>query len=330
MSTVEWVIGIAGVVVALICAVIWFGVRRHRQATPEPATNPGLIFPDAPSTVNPALLGPLSGAKPRARDLMLALIELAVGGYVTLKPLPRERGDDLASGPSGWQIGRTDKPATSLASYEQTLLEASAPTATLVELFASGAIMRALGEVRSAVAEAGWFTDSQAGRRSAWGAGGGLAMLVGLAMAGAALVAGLRASPWPGLVGAALTVAGGLLLISLARVRPAITARGEQARAKTANYREWMAGLQPHDIVPDKATELFGANIAAAMAFGLQTPFAEAFDTAIARHRSWGGQSAVETSWLLAPPAPVARRVSLLDHLVTEATLLSDRGQLTD
>jgi len=329
MNTVEWVICIAGAAVAVICAVIWFAVRRHRRTTPEPTTNPGLILPDAPSAVNPALLGALTGGKPGVRDLMFALIELAAGGYAVLNPLPRQRGDDQTAGPSGWQIKRTDKPLDDLADFEQTLLEAATPSATLADLFDGDTIAHALPEVRSAVEHSGWFTDAQA-HRSAWSAGGGLAILIGLTAAGAALVAGFRTNPWPGLIGAALMVAGGLLLISLARVRPSITVTGEQARTQAQNYREWLRGLQPHDIVPDKATELFGANIAAAMAFGVQAPFAESFDTAIARHRAWGGQSSVDTDWLQVPPAPVARRVSLLDQLIAEATRLSDRGGLSD
>jgi len=123
-------------------------------------------------------------------------------------------------------------------------------------------------------------------------------------------------------------VVSGLLLISLAILRPSITAQGDLTRRQVQAHREWLQELQPHDIAPETATELFAANIVAALAFGLEGQFAEVFDTAIARHRNWGGQLGIDTNWLETPPATLVGRVKLLDQLIEDATALADRAGL--
>jgi len=329
MNTVEWVIGFAGVVVAVVATVIWFGVRRHRLTVIEPQINPGLIQATTASEISPALIGALLEGKTIVRDLTLALLDLAVRGYVTLKPLPKDEGS--------WLIKRTSKPARGLASFETTLLETPSTArdgVTLASLFddTPEVIEKGLTQLRTFVVRAGWFTDNTQAQqhRSVWAGCGGLVMLIGLAAAGTSFVAGFSANPWPGLVGSALIVGSGVLLLSLARLRPTITEHGGRMRGKLHLYRDWLAGLEPHDIVPEKAGEVFANNIVSAVALGLGTPFATAVDTAMLRHRSWGGQLRIDITWLDTPPASLADRAKLANRLLEDAARLGDRAGFTD
>jgi len=329
MNTVEWVIGFAGVAVAVIAVVIWFGVRQRRRTVIEPEVNPGLIQAETASEISPALVGALLDGKADLRDLMLAFLDLAVRGFVTLKPLAKDEGS--------WLIKRTSKPARKLTGFETTLLEIPSTVRdgiTLASLFddTPEVLEKGLAQLRSAVVRAGWFTDNMQAQqhRSVWAASGGLVMLVGLAAAGTSFVAGFSTSPWPGLVGSALIVGSGVLLLSLARLRPTITEHGGRMRGKLGIYRDWLASLEPHDIAPDKATDLFANNIVTAVALGLDAPFAAAVDTAMVRHRSWGGQLRIEAPWLDTPPASLADRAKLANRLLEDATRLGDRAGFAD
>ena len=329
MNTVEWVIGFAGVAVTVIATVIWFGVRHRRRTVVEPEVNPGLIQAETASDISPALIGPLIEGRAAVRDIALALLDLAVRGYITLQPLTKDEGS--------WLIMRTNKPARGLTSFETTLLEPPSTTrggVTLASLFndTPEVIDKGLAQLRSSVVRAGWFTDNTQAQqhRSVWAASGGLVMLIGLAAAGTSFVAGFSTNPWPGLVGSALIVGSGVLLLSLARLRPTITDHGGRMRGKLHLYREWLASLEPHDIVPEQATDMFTSNIVSAVALGLGTPFATAVDTAMLRHRSWGGQLRVDTSWLDTAPASLVDRAKLLNRLLEHATRLGDRAGFTD
>jgi len=336
MATAEWVVGFLGVAVAIATLFIWLGVRRHRTTVVVPVVNPGLIQPDAddaPTGVSPAMIGALTDNSIGVRDMFLTIIDLAVRGYLRLKPLI---GDDGQT--HDWTIRRTDKPADGLRDFETTLLDATVkagkpgPTATLSSLFSDtpDALTKDLAQLRGAVAHTGWFSGGtrSPGRRSPWAAIGALVLLFGLVAAGTALVGGFTGSLLPGLVGATLMVASGLVLTTLVHQRPSITPTGDQTKNQVQRYRGWLQELQPHDIAPDQAGQIFGAHIAAAMAFGLDAQFADAFDTAIARLRNWGGTMTIATDWLDAPEDTVGGRVKLLKQLLTDAVRLARRNGL--
>lgn len=334
MNTTEWAVCFIGIAVAIATGFIWLGVRRHRNTVVAPTTNPGLIQPDAtpgpPGSASPAMVGALLDGTVESRDLFLTIIDLAVRGYLQLRPLMGEHAE-----PYDWAIRRTNKPARGLRDFEATLLETpvtagkAGQTATLSSLIndAQDALKKALAELRGAVARAGWFTGPGVAqqRKASWSASGGLLMLLGLVAAAVALVSGFTSTPWPGLLGAALMVASGVVLISLTHMRPTITAVGDQTRTQVQRYRTWMQELQPHDIAADKANELFETNIAPAFAFGLQESFAGVFDTAMARYRNWGGSLAVTTDWLDVKANNLAGRVKLLDQMLDDATKRSRR-----
>ena len=339
MGGIEWVLCFIGAGIFLICLGVWFFVRRHRTTSDEPTTNPGLIQPDGPPgrppSVSPAMVGAVLDGKADVRDLFLAVIDLAVEGYVTIKPMASHQG----GAPSDWVISRTGQAAHDLRDFETTMLAGPAGdgrpgrATTLSALFTGDAdtVKTGLTQLRTSVSRAGWFTDdSQAPQhRSLWSAGGGVMILVGLAVAVIALMAGFRATPWPGLIGAACIVVSGLVLISLARLHPVSTAAGDRTRAQVQRYRTWIEALQPHDIVPDTAATTFNTNIVPAMAFGLSATFATVFDTAVARQRNWGGQLDIPTTWLDVPPALLTPRVALLDQLLDEAARLATRAGIT-
>jgi len=279
------------------------------------------------------MLGALLDGSVEARDLFLTVIDLAVRGYLQLRPLA---GADQSAEPYDWAVSRTDKPARGLRDFEATLLDTpvsagkDGPTATLSSMVndAQDALTKALSELRGAVARAGWFTGPGVAqqKKASWSAGGGVLMLLGLVAAVVALVAGIASSPWPGLAGAALMVVSGVVLISLTHMRPTMTAVGDQTRGEVQRYRTWLQELQPHDVAADKADELFETNIVPSFAFGLQQQFATVFDTAVARYRNWGGSMAVATTWLDAPAGTLVQRVTLLDQLLDDATKLTRRA----
>jgi len=329
---IEWIIFFTGVGVAIASLVVWLIARRQTAPTPDPV-NLGLIrtesAPAPPGSVSPGMVNALLDGEVVPRDLFLTMIDLAVRGYLTLT------SPDESTELDDWALKRTDKPARGLRDFEATLLAApntgdDAHTAILAALVddTDGTCTKALGELRGAVARAGWFTTSAgAKRRTPWGVIGGVVMLIGLAGAAVALVAGFRAHPWFGLAGAAMMIASALLLVSLTRLRPAITAVGDQTRGEVQRYRSWLTGLQPHDIEPEHATEIFASNLAPALAFGQGTEFARVFDTAATRHHNWGKTLDIDTAWLQAEASDLVERVELLNKFLSDgATLASQAG----
>jgi len=329
---IEWAIFFIGVGVAIAALVVWLIARRPAPAAPD-AVNLGLIRTDTspapPGSVSPGMVNALLDGEVVPRDLFLTMIDLAVRGYFTLTP------PDDATETSDWALQRTDKPARGLRDFEATLLDApsNAPSQqsgpavlTAVMDEAQDEYMKALAELRGAVARAGWFTISDTSRRRIpWGVIGGIVMLIGLAGAAVALIAGFRTHPWIGLAGAALMVVSGLLLVSLTRLRPSITAVGDQTRGEVQRYRTWLTGLQPHDIEPDHATDIFASNLAPALAFGQGREFARVFDTATTRHRNWGKTLDIPTGWLDTPAADLVERVELLNKFLADGSTLASR-----
>ena len=330
---IEWIVFFIGVGIAVASIVVWLIARRQ---TPAPASqvNLGLIRADAtpgpPGSVSPAMVNALLDGSVGPRDLFLTMIDLAVRGYLSLTPLL-----DNDPEPYDWAVHRTDKEVRGLRDFEATLLQVPVsagkpgPAATLTSIVADAekSLKTALDQLRGAVARAGWFTQpGEAVRhRVSWGVVGGVVLLIGLASAAVSLVAGFKTKPWIGLVGAVLMIASALLLITLARLRPTITPVGDQTRGEVQRYRSWLAELQPHDITPDQAGDVFNTNLAPALAFGLGLSFAEVFDTASARHRNWGKTLDIATPWLEAPDADLAERVGLLNHFLDDAIDLAER-----
>jgi len=330
---VEWVIFFVGIGVAIASLTVWLIARRRPQPTVD-AVNLGLIrtetAPAPPGSVSPGMVNALLDGAVVPRDLFLTMIDLAVRGYFTLTP--PDEGSELAD----WSVKRTDKPARGLRDFEATLLDApgaagqTGPAAVLATIVddAEGALTRALAELRGTVARAGWFTTAEGAKmRTPWGVIGGVVMLVGLAGAAVALVAGFRAHPWFGLAGAALMIGSALLLVSLTRLRPSITAIGDQTRGEVQRYRTWLAGLQPHDVEPEQAPEVFANNLAPALAFGQGREFARVFDTAATRHRNWGKTLDIPTGWLDTPADDLVARVELLNKFISDgATRAAQAG----
>jgi len=333
---IEWIILFIGVGIAIASLVVWLIARRQTPPSPDPV-NLGLIrtesAPAPPGSVSPGMVNALLDGAVVPRDLFLTMIDLAVRGYFILtSPSDDSELDD-------WALKRTDKPARGLRDFEATLLEAPNVTgkdehgailAILVD-DAEGACKKALAELRGAVARAGWFTSSDSSRRRPpWGVIGGVVMLIGLAGAAVALVAGFRSHPWLGLAGAALMIASALLLVSLTRMRPAITAIGDQTRGEVQRYRTWLASLQPHDIEPEHATDIFASNLAPALAFGQGAEFARVFDTAATRHHNWGKTMDIDTGWFDSSTSDLVARVELLNKFLSDGATLASQAGIDD
>jgi len=335
---IEWIVFFIGVGIAVASFAVWLIARRSAPA-PASTVNLGLIrneaTPGPPGSVSPGMVNALLDGSVGPSDIFLTVIDLAVRGHLCLTPLI---GDDPE--PYDWAVRRTSDQARGLRDFEATLLDApviagkSGPAATLTSIVsdAEKSLKTALDQLRGAVARAGWFTrpGESTRQRLSWGVVGGVVLLIGLASAVLALIAGFKTRPWPGLAGAALMIASALLLITLTRLRPAITPIGDQTRGQVQRYRSWLTELQPHDIVPEQADDVFNTNLAPALAFGLGPSFAQVFDTASARHRNWGKALDIATPWLDAPDASLTARVDLLNHFLDDAVGLSKRAGLDE
>ena len=337
MQTLEWVVFFLGVAVAVVSLIAWLAARRGRA--PSNGTNPGLIQPDMPpgppGSVSPGMVGALLDGSVRPRNLFLTIIDLAVRGYLQITPLS---GDD--PDPYDWVLRRTDKPSRGLRDFEATLVNAPVdagkpgPAATLTSLLsdAQDRMTTGMTELRGAVARAGWFTAPGGSQRhhTPWAAIGGIVILLGLAGAAISLIAGFSGSPWIGLAGSALLVLGGMLLVTLTRMRPAITPVGDETRGQVERYRTWLEHLQPQDIMPETVVEMFDANLTPALAFGVADAFADVFDTACARHRNWGKTLDIPTPWLQTKTTGLASRVKLLGQFLDDAERLAERTGLDE
>jgi hypothetical protein len=111
-------------------------------------------------------------------------------------------------------------------------------------------------------------------------------------------ITGMRNVSPPGFIGSALLTLSGVAMASTSRLTVSRTDAGQQAKSQVERYKRWLRSVQPHQILPETAGDLFNTNLAAALALGMGDQFAAVFAEAAKRMSAWGNQLPLKLGWL--------------------------------
>jgi hypothetical protein len=338
--TIQWAILGLGALVGVLGVTLWF-VARERYTAPVvvevQAHNQGLIRKDADSTMpensSPGMIGTLDDGFVSAHDILISIVDLAARGWLgiwregdtwtlhRLRAAPTSADSTQFDNDSGDNERSGSRSA--LLPTEKTLLDAlfgAGDTVTTEAFFsATESYDEALTQLQFAADDTGWFTDATHNR---WGLIGAGFVALGLVFAGVSLVDGLPTIQWPGLAGAAATIAAGALIASLTRLHRDYTSAGEAAREHLRRYRDWLASMAAHDLPVERLTETFNAHIAAALAFGMETSFAAVFTQATERLAAWGRPLVLDIAWINGSTTP-EQCTKLAERFIADGTQLA-------
>ena len=260
---------IAAGVVTLVIGVI---IVRWRWGTRHVLRLPGTVAPefDPPEDLRPAEADVLLHGKPRRRDVIATVVDLALRGFIRIE----ERAE--GEGPPTWVLERIDASGGDLREYERK---------TLAGLFAHGkTVQLAALEPRFFVAEdlvedelegdlvrRGWFEDAPARLRSRWATAGWVTALVGIAVT---FVLGNLFSL--GLAGAAVSAVG-VLVYAASPWRPARTTTGEALTLRAAGFEHFLRTADEQRQRFAERERLFEDYLPYAIAFGFVEEWVRGF-----------------------------------------------------
>lgn len=310
LPTLEWVLLVVGIVAMGATVAVVHVMRRRFVDDARRTANPGLIATDAPPEIanhlTPGLLGTLIDQRADTRDVMVTLVDLAIRGYIRIKPLVEtaDRGQPQAE-PYDWLLVRDDQRDAGLTDYEKALLTfntGKTTRRTSITLSAlAGNSSRPVAATRTKLQKAavgeGWLTEVTREYRNAWGCLGGAVLLIGLVAAVVMIIGGLAGANLQGIIGSMLIAVSGAMLASLGRFSGHQTPEGEALHEQAMIYRNWLDRLAPEQVGVDQASAIFNHHLAPALVFGLGDEFGRVFDQAAVRASRWGGFLDVEHAW---------------------------------
>ena len=237
---------------------------------PEPLFKhpPVVVEFEPPQKMRPAELGLILDESADSKDLTATIVDLAVGGYLTIEELP---------GGKDWKLTSKTPASAALLPYEQTILGglfAGRNEVTLSSLKGTfhPTLAAAEGQMYSDAMARKLFTSSPQQSRAAWGCAG-VALLVG----GVAVSIALGIAWGWGLLGAAIALTGIALTISFPFM-PQRTAAGRDLLQHTLGFRLYMTTAEKYRQQFAAKAEIFTQLLPYAIVFGCVTLWAKAFE----------------------------------------------------
>lgn len=272
-------------------------LRRWLAAGRDPR-GPETIVPEyePPEKLRPAEVGLLLDESADTKDLTATIVHLAVRGYLRIEEVA---GHALFGG-RDWTLGRLRPADDGLAPYERLLLEglfASGDDVKLSDLKGTfhDVLHHAERDLYTASVASGWFPRDPERVRAVWAA-----IAVGVVMIGAGVAALLGMWLGAGLVGAAVTVVG-LVLLALARAMPRRTVKGRDLLWHIRGFRRYMETAETERQRFAERENIFAAYLPYAIVFGLVSKWAAAFkdiDVQRATQGWYAGPSALNVAAL--------------------------------
>ncbi len=267
---------------------------------------------EPPTGLRPGPAGVIIDSRVDAVELSATLIDLAIRGWLVLKPISPDGGQTR---PNGWELHQVEPaPAEALTRTEQAVLDAafaSGPVSTVAELRAGHRLREAARLLGEESAERGWFRPPAAGwiRSAAW-----VAAVLGLVITWAGFT-------WAGL-GALL--GGAFILTGTAGSRPPLSAEGYAARVQTLGFRQYLATAEADQLRFEVGVDVFGRYLPYAMVLGVvdhwRTVFAEALRDDLAAGAEFAG-----FGWLALDDALTG--LLLVDLLTSDFGLFDNLGE---
>lgn len=281
----NWPLAIPPIVLAIMCRLWWTRGRDPRLRAIAVAYEP-------PANMTPAEVGTLADESPDVRDITATVVDLAVRGYLRIEEQKTPQLFGLWT--STDYVFHRIKPRqdwAGLSTHERLLLEAlykdeagdAVSLSSLVNRF-----YRSLPDIRAAIFDslqtrAYYAQRPDRVKRNYYLAGGllGLGVTFGLAA---------MADRW-GIAPLVLFFAGlvsGLIVAGFGRVMPARTIKGTRALEGVLGFEEFLTRVEADrfDRVV-KTPELFEKFLPYAMALGVETNWARAFESIALTAPAW-------------------------------------------
>ncbi len=287
----EILIGLVAVVAAV--ATVWAGRRAGRDEVfagltpgllPAPgqqverrtdvAPAPVAVRFEPPAGLRPAATGVIADSRFDPVELSATLIDLAVRGWLVLRPVGGlAAADGRATPPQDWELARVDPaPTEPLSPTEQAVLEAAfaeGPVTSLAQVRAGQRLAATMSVLQADVGRYGWY------RPAGWPALVRSLGWVGV-LAGGWLLLG------QGLLGGlGVVVAGAILLVGLRREGLPLTAEGSAARSQAWGFRQYLATAEAEQLRFEAGIDRFSRYLPWAMVFGVVDHWREVFADAL-------------------------------------------------
>lgn len=252
----------------------------HRAGRDPDTGRSEMVAYDPPDDLRPAELGTLIDEKVDMRDISASIIDLAVRGYLTIKPHV-DKGLFFSKTDYMLELTRPVeqiKNEAGLNGFERELIGGifgASDWRWISSLKNSFYIHlpRIRDEIYDSLVRRGYFTHSPASVRLAY-------QILGLGLVAVAVIAGIFARPFTNVpLGWHVAVAlCGLMLAASAYVMPRKTVKGKNALLGARGFEEYLSRAERQEIEHQERQNYFEKFLPYAMAFGIADKWARAFD----------------------------------------------------
>jgi hypothetical protein len=280
----NWLLGVP-ILVFLGMFALWHARGR------DPRRQPIAPQYEPPEQLTPGELGALLDNSPDMRDILATLVDLAVRGYLRIEE--EESSSLLGLLSSTEYVFVRRKPVeewAALAPHERAFLEALFPgrservaSSELTHRFYAH-LPRIKDRIFDRLLEKGYYPRRPDRIRGLFVLGGGVLAVFGLVGA-----LGLSAAfGWSPLTAALAALASAASVIGFGWVMPARTVRGTRTLEKVLGFEEFLTRVEGDRLQRiAKTPELFEKLLPYAMAFGVASAWAKAFETISRQPPDW-------------------------------------------
>ena len=281
----NWALGIP-LLVFLVMYRLWSTRGK------DPRLRPITVAYEPPDRLTPAEAGTLVDDSPDTRDLTATIVDLAVRGYLRIAEQKAEHLFGLWSS-TDYRFQRT-KPTQewrTLPAYERLLLEALFKDAAAEEVLLSSLenrFYKSLPPIQDALFESlqqrKYYAQRPDRVKQGYLIGGvvlGMLLTVGLSVVAARWGMAPMTFLWAGLL-------SGLIVVGFGRIMPARTVTGTRALEGVLGFEEFLTRVEAdrfERVV--KTPELFEKFLPYAMALGVETNWARAFESIVMTAPAW-------------------------------------------
>jgi uncharacterized membrane protein YgcG len=253
-------------------------------------------------------LGTLIDEQANVVDVTATIIDLAVRGYLKIEEVGKASDDEASddegvpeddaarASASDWLLVRTRTDTGDLRGYEKHLFGAIFQGRKQVKLSDlrttfSAALAKTQSLLYDDVTEQGWFRGNPGNVRIKWRSFAGTTIGVGVALT--VLLAIF--THWA-LIGVALVVCGGILMLTASRM-PARTASGTALLAQARGFRLYLETAEANQIKFEEGQDIFSRYLPYAIVFGVAQRWAGLF-AELAR----SGAQILTPTWYIGQP----------------------------
>lgn len=226
-----------------------------------------------PEGLRPGQVGTIVDEQANTLDVTATIVDLAVGGYLTIEEIPKEGW----FGKPDWTLHRTDRLDGDLLTYERTLLsglfkDGNDPSLSSLKRTFSERLGKVEDELYTDAVKRGWFVKRPDKVRASWHGRGALLFIAGLVLT-------LALAKWTtfALVGIPVAVAGLILTVG-ARWMPSRTAKGTAIARRVGGFRTVIETAETHMSRWAEEQNVFTRYLPYAIVFGCTEKWAKAFE----------------------------------------------------